>query len=655
MESIKTVTLEFLRPGPPHNQLLSPLTQYLALSGKNEAVTVRVPYEHQQFLAKLKYMQYRDGQDPDKVQALEEVAREISKILGDIPGLNADIATENHNELVHLRVILSASELSLLPFEMSLSPSGFPGQGRGFSTQLDRPIVITREIRNAKGFQADWIAKPKILFIAAQPDAAGSIPFRSHLLALRKAIDPWVELKSDDVPESKHLEDHLVVLPNANLQQIHQACSKHHFTHVHILAHGHKLTHSPDRFGIALHHTDNPSQMDVVSGQRLVAALRCHVDAYPSRLSRPNIVTIASCDSGFQGDVISFGGSLAHELHAEGIPMVVASQFPLTKAGSVIFVDHFYRKALWGRDPRVLLHEVRQSLRKQHETIHDWASLIAFVSLPENFAHQLKQLRTQQADKAVRTMLKIAHQRTEDLTDHGAAELDKTTTDNLLDKLMAVKAKATQHIPEANPETDLPLRETIRHNQDILSRLASAEKRAAQLCHSYLRTLRKDDQAKGGFGDKIIEYEKRMERFTKKAIAYYQRAYETKKDNHWCGLQAMSLTMVNQRNQLGKFSIPVDQWLRLVHVAQDQLETSDWAYGSLAELQILGSLVQHDLWPRDLGDWKTSLEMLMNKMGRHSYHCATTRLQLRRYATNNFMYLNEEIAERAEEAVSFMG
>ena len=47
--NIRTVTLEFLRAGPRHNQLLSPLTQYLAVCGDSPAGVVNLPYEHAVF------------------------------------------------------------------------------------------------------------------------------------------------------------------------------------------------------------------------------------------------------------------------------------------------------------------------------------------------------------------------------------------------------------------------------------------------------------------------------------------------------------------------------------------------------------------------------------------------------------------------------
>ena len=54
---MRTIQLEILRHGPPHNQLLSPLTEYLALCENHPAVTVRLPFEHADFLLRLKALQ----------------------------------------------------------------------------------------------------------------------------------------------------------------------------------------------------------------------------------------------------------------------------------------------------------------------------------------------------------------------------------------------------------------------------------------------------------------------------------------------------------------------------------------------------------------------------------------------------------------------
>ena len=58
---MRTITLELVRHGPAHNQLLSPLTQYLALCENQPAVTLQLPVEHNQMLYRLSALAYRMG------------------------------------------------------------------------------------------------------------------------------------------------------------------------------------------------------------------------------------------------------------------------------------------------------------------------------------------------------------------------------------------------------------------------------------------------------------------------------------------------------------------------------------------------------------------------------------------------------------------
>ncbi len=44
MKRIHEVTLELVRPGPPHNQLLSPLTPYMALCGDGSPITFHIDW-----------------------------------------------------------------------------------------------------------------------------------------------------------------------------------------------------------------------------------------------------------------------------------------------------------------------------------------------------------------------------------------------------------------------------------------------------------------------------------------------------------------------------------------------------------------------------------------------------------------------------------
>src|SRR5262249_54025259 len=110
----------------------------------------------------------------------------------------------------------------------------------------------------------------------------------------------------------------------------------------------------------------------------------------------PAVVTLAVCHGASQGSVVGAGASVAHALHEGGIPLVVASQFPLSFAASVLMVEVLYEGLLWGGDPRRVLNDLRAQLRSRLRDTHDWASLVAYAALPDNFDDQLLEVRLEQ-------------------------------------------------------------------------------------------------------------------------------------------------------------------------------------------------------------------------------------------------------------------
>src|SRR5215213_9429394 len=100
---MRTITLELLRHGTAHNQLLSPLTPYLALCENHAAVTLHVPFEHNQFLYRLRSLTYKHGdmsrtsrnRDEARTFQLQDTARVLGELLSAIPGLTAESNKEN--------------------------------------------------------------------------------------------------------------------------------------------------------------------------------------------------------------------------------------------------------------------------------------------------------------------------------------------------------------------------------------------------------------------------------------------------------------------------------------------------------------------------------------------------------------------------------
>lgn len=399
----RSITLELLRHGPANNQLLSRTTPYLALCESHGAQTINLPIDHAEYQIRLEGLRYMQSNPVIQGAALREATRDVTRVLSAIPAFAGELTAAQDADLIHIRLVLSASELSLLPFELAESPPGTPGEGQRLFLAASPPVVLTRETRREQRVCVPWPYRPRILFAFASPGPLAPVPVDAHLLALRRALDPWIGWIEGHALTEVGL--HLTVLPNASLDAIADACRaaardrRGPYTHVHVLAHGvaqPALGSREPRFYLALHAGRGNDAPDYVDGYRLEAALR------PLPVCRDTlaVVSIASCDAGNPGSLVAGGASVAHELHEAGVPFVVASQFPLTFRGSTILVDRLYAELLRGTDPRRAAHEVRRELYAASTAVHDWASLVAYATLPTDIDAQLETVRYHRTRKA---------------------------------------------------------------------------------------------------------------------------------------------------------------------------------------------------------------------------------------------------------------
>ena len=402
---IREVTVELLRSGPSHGQLLSPLTLYLGICDEAEAGLVTLPFEHHRFLRRVGVLRYDDSKAADKVPELREMGVEMARVLGSIPRLAGSISADHgvDDTLVHLSLVLTAAELALLPFELSKMPLG-PAQctESWLALQSRVPVVITRRTRNVAARDFQWLKQPRVLFISANadPQAPDSVPFKEHRLAMIAAVRPFMfpEDRRPTVEADGRREqfgDCLTILREPRLDDVVAECREHRYTHIHILAHGDTDATLGDRsFGLRLHPRDG-----VISGERLASAITCMADG---NIHRPDVVTLATCDSANSTEaVLAPGASIAHVLHQAGVPLVVASQFPLSKRGSVLVAREFYSGLLWGEHPWVLMHQVRMALHgTQGHGDHDWASLVVYEALRLD-TYKLDQARYLQCERAM--------------------------------------------------------------------------------------------------------------------------------------------------------------------------------------------------------------------------------------------------------------
>jgi len=632
---IRTVNLEITRHGPPHNQLISPLTQYLAQSARYEAVTVQMPWEHWRFLRELRVLRYGSGRgrgaDPSFTSSgdVSDIAAQVSAIFRAVPGLIAGLSTPNEpNTLTHLRLIFSPSELALVPFELSKSPSGFPAEGDFLSTQAVAPLVMTREIRGAIGQGLPWPHTPKILFAWAEPAGVSPVPWSAHLQALVRALRPWTgrQLKGVAATGSQtavqRLAPWLTMLPQASLTDIARACASECYTHVHLLAHG-GAAGDPEHphYAVLLRGAVGAPDPDYVSGDRLAAAMLGQLTTPTqsnSAFSCPAVVTLANCDSGNQGSVILPGSSVAHALHSAGVPLVVGSLFPLSKRGSVRLTQELYEGLLGGDDPRCVLHRARLALRAEDTRTHDWASMIAYASFHERLTEQVVRCRHQASERTIH----IVNKQIEELIGPSAPP----AWQDLLRDLDRAGARL--------PTTD-------GYEVEGNGRLGSKNKRKSQALFQLARLT----------PEREVDYLRESYAALAEAVENYRRGcvkfersfnWDTAAP-HWVLTQA-----VGTEAGLGlKLSAPL--WRRALLSAELDLDgdplTVAWAHGSLVELYLLRILLDEEPASTNASDRplksvpldqvttlaEQSAQHVANGARLHPYLVESTERQIKRY------------------------
>lgn len=570
MMEIQSVKLELLRPGPAHNQLLSPLTPYLALCGADGPVTVNIPFEHRQLLNRLERLRYVTSSGEISRQQREAEVREIGEVLGNVlgqvPALLSELANARSEggRLVHLRLSLSAFELGLVPFEFAISPDGFPQSGSPLFLQSRAPVTVTREIRRGRPLRFSWNRPPRILFAFASPGNLPPVPALDHLRALRGAIDPWIKAAPTSEGRVESVKKMLTVLEEATLEKMREACAATEYTHVHILAHGAPLTQAGhEQYGVAL--ASDSAVVDVIDGERLGIALTAK-DSSGTTRHRPTVVTLATCDSGNVSTVLTPGGSIAHQLHATGIPWVIASQFPLWMRASSIAAEMLYAGFLRGDDPRWVLYDLRQRLRTDSPGTHDWASIVAYATVPADFESEVTAFR----DKQTRSKLEVKFARADDIVAGDVRGID--TELNRLCQSIREDLKAWRD--------ELGATSSAKARAERLGMSAASEKRIGIL----FGRVGKDDLRRDAW---------------KASRDFYRAALETEPVNHWVLTQYLSLIATPIGTASGMAGTLASEfgawWAAARQIALWELGRSSgvqqaWPLGTLAELTLLGAV-----------------------------------------------------------------
>jgi hypothetical protein len=616
--AVKSIMIEFLRYGGERHSI-SEKEIYIRTVGAFEAEQVSMTMNEEdcfQWLGKLRY-DPRTA-EPERQAALDQLAERVTQFLEPPDPLTGP---------VQLDLVTSARELWQLPFEAARTSGGLP-----LFVDPQNVIVPTRRVRKREFAERGqrWPARPRVLLISASPAWGGSkVPLKENQQALREALKPWIEpFRIENFPEAAPNEGSvLVTLKEASLEDVVDACQTARdqnkpFTHVHILTHGISTVQQKWPFTF---HFNLALRSDAKEPARVEDLIR----ALNQQGMLPHVVTMCVCDSGNQPGFLDKSGSMAQELHVAGIPVVVASQLPLTFAGSEVLTRTFYQSLLTGKDLRVALHDARVALYHDARNSHDWLSMIAFVELPEGYLDHVVDVSLE-ADLAA---LKTAQLWVDHILEHRIA------SEAAFERVAGIITQRIDALRDKLEKT-AALTSTKGVREENLGLLGSANKRLAELLFRRAEIF-SDGQA--GWRDK-------SRAALEQAHFWYKEGFTHNLSHHWTGVQYLSLeALLNGTIEHAWF------WDAALHAAEAEATNPKeyWALGSIVELWMLGPCVGRSSGAQQATAALTEMRRRVHEFSADTFPMESMLRQLRRYTewwTTAYGFFGNQGVDLAKEA-----
>ncbi|MEM7586793.1 MAG: CHAT domain-containing protein [Acidobacteriota bacterium] len=656
MARVREVVIEIMRHGPPHNQLLSPTTRYLALCGAHPAVTLKIPKEHQEVVHLLSRMADEPGAAARHHYERRDLQNLVTSLLAQMPALPNETRARA-DTLVHLRLTMTAQELSLLPFELAGPPPGISHSRQPLLIGPEPDVLLTREVRRSARPDFEVPVWFKALVVASDPEDLG-LPLSDTLEVFEEVLAPfgWPGLFEGRLVPG--LANQLVtVLVDASLDDVRERCHLETYSHIHFLAHGAELKGRSDAFGIALWDREKV-RTEVVDGEALARAVM--PPQADGGWSRPWCVTLATCDSARQEAIpLVPQTSLAHALHEAGIPTVIASQYPLTFGAAVEMTRALYEGELRGDDIRFTLRSMRHRIASRMRTTYDWASLATYASWPDNLGAQsdkLRSLRIVQALEVANNWADTAVAFLENGSDRQAHEAAGHTASQRLADIIPRLEDEAERILEAREETQLQQdrRNTHwfnrRHERDVAQ--AGAGVLYVDLCgllgSAWKRRARLRELL--GEGDAAVLDALRQSAY------WYARGTEIDRRTHWTACQACVMQALLSRCGASSEATWKNWRLardRAVHDLDLDRSAAIWAHSTLVEIELWS-----ECFDQGAGHPERHLKQLLELTPASSFPIHATRRQLLRYRDWWFKAdytpgVDQAMVERVEELLEY--
>ena len=593
---IGSTTIEFHRFGGEPGVLLKD-NKYIRTCGYQrtaDEVVVRIePKELRRCLNQLRYGFNRTAESETAAQRLLGV--EAGYFLEE-----SQFFPDGRAALHQVDIVTHASELRAYPFEAI-----YANASDAYLKSPDKGMILTRRIRSDFSYAVPpWPEVPSVLFVHAQVDHdLSQCLIDEHRLALSEALAPWGN------PEDLEKKKLLVVREIDSAEALAQARTLADFSYIHILAHGAKVA-SKD-----MEEYETEWGLRLGRGDAVAASQKAIADALKPINEHPLVVTLAACDSGTAERPELGNSSLVETLHRNGIPVVVASQFPLTTRGSITLTKEFYRPLLSGADVRIALHAGRVALREEARQVderrHDWLSLVGYVRLPaEGYSQYLRAF-------GLRVQLHILEAARKDAEPLFAESSPPRETFDKVESRLCERILQLQGQKEA-----LSGDQEGALQAECVGLLASASKSLAEV--RFVQAWR--------FPEEKARFESLSRTALEDSLKWYSQTYRRDMSKHWHGIQKLAL----EAALTGRISDPMELTIvgRVAQIAVDENQDEFWACGTLAEAILLGALVSRGF---DLARAQIELGRLCERSAKdvkdNGFAVKSTRRQLARYVT----------------------
>jgi len=266
---------------------------------------------------------------------------------------------------IRLRLDQNAPELAEIPWEFLYTPEW------GRFTALSEETPIVRYIEQMRTVEPLQVALPlHILGVLASP----------HDLPPLEIDQEWQRLDSATQPLREHGQVTLAKLPVGTLAELQDYLRANTVHILHFIGHGF-FDVARNQGGLIFATAENQSHP--VTATELATLVNNH----PSL----RLVFLNACEGARSGDAEFFAGA-AQTLVQQGIPAVIAMQFPVTDQAAVLLSSTFYRAITDGLPVDAALTEARKSIFAQGNA-WEWGTPVFFSRSPDNALFDIEDTR----------------------------------------------------------------------------------------------------------------------------------------------------------------------------------------------------------------------------------------------------------------------